>query len=263
MGDAMTAELVEIYDSEASFSYNLRPPDMTSPVMAFEGATEPVWGVHEWSERRGRRMHMIPHALLEDTVLAHGHDPEDLEGIVSTIMHMSYVPSPDDALVYDDPGAVAVLEATADVPDPRAFGMPDGERLEATLALVAAVRKHRATVDPASRKDRQGALDFRRAVILEAGDAVPEEFRQDLDIVAPEHPLDAILSGVRLDPARIAARRARNDWIQARRERAVSRRTAMIGPRTFGFGRIIPQEPQQPAEAPSIAAARERMRGAK
>jgi hypothetical protein len=34
----------------------------------------------------------------------------------------------------------------------------------------------------------------------------------------------------------------------------------MLGPRTFGFGRVIPQV-QQLTEDPAIAAARERMRG--
>jgi hypothetical protein len=248
---------IEIYDSEASFHYTVRPPDLTSPQMDPNGSIEPMWGVHTWNPDRGRRMDIIPHALLEDTVVRCGHDPDDVEGIVSTILHTPFIPDPSDPLAYDDPAKVAVLEATADVPA-LLPGMPDAERLEVTHALVGAVRAHRATVDPASREDRQGALDWRAAMILDAGDQVPQDFQHDLGVQAPGHPLDALLSAVRLDPARIAARRARNDWMQARRERSVSRSTAVMGPRTFGFGRVIPQ-PQTPVEPPAVAAARARI----
>ncbi len=255
----MPAHVVEIYDSEASYSYTLRPPDLTGPQMDPDGSTEPMWGVHLWDPARGgRRMGIIPHARLENTVVQHGHDPEDLEGIVSTILHWGYLPDPADPLAHDDPAQAAVLHAIADIPDPLTPGMPDGERLKATRDLVRAIRKHRATVDPASRDDRQGALDWRRSVILQAGDRVPPEHRTGLDDVAPEHPLHAILTGARLDPARIAARRARNAWIQARRERATDRRTALKGPRLFGFGRVVP-DVQASEEPPAVAAARARM----
>lgn len=250
-------ELVEIYDSEASYHYAVRPPDLTSGQMDPDGSVEPMWGVHLWHPERGRRMAIIPHARLETTVVELGHDADDLEGIVHTILHWGYLPDPADPLAYDDPAQLAVLQATADVP-PIVPGMPDGERLEVAQALVGAVRRHRTMVDPASLSDRQGALDWRRAVILGAGDQVPEEYRVGLDDTASEHPLASILDGVRLDHARIAARRARNAWVQARRERAVSRRTATMGPRMFGFGRTVP-EVQTPEEPPAIAAARARM----
>ncbi|GII87045.1 hypothetical protein Ssi03_50350 [Sphaerisporangium siamense] len=235
-------ELVEIYDSEAS--YQGRPPDLTSPRLDPDASVEPTWGVHLWDPGRGgRRMAIIPHVRLETTVVQRGHDPEDLEGIVATILHLPYLPDPGDPLSYDDPAQMALLNAVADVPDALMPGMPQAEKLEATLALVAAVREHRITVDPASRQDRQGALDWRRAVILAAGDRLPAEYRLGLEDQAPEHPLDAILAGVRLDPARIAARRQREAWAAARRERVASRAVALMGPRNFGFGRIVPTDP--------------------
>ncbi len=60
---------------------------------------------------------------------------------------------------------------------------------------------------------------------------------------APEHPLEAILSGVRLDPARIAARRAQAQWMQTRREQSASRRAALMAPGMFGFTRSMPDLP--------------------
>lgn len=231
-------ELVEIYDSEASFHYTERAADMTATAMDPEASVEPRWGVHLWDPACGRRMAIIPHARLETMVVQYGYDPEDLESIVSGVLHLAYMPNPADPLSWADPRRAAVLKALADVPDPLTPGMPDHEKREATEARVAAVRKHRAAVDPASVEDRQGALDYRKAIIQARGD-VPEEERLGLDDTAPEHPLDAILAGARLDPARIAARRAQAAWMQARREQATSRRASLMGPNMFGFSRAI------------------------
>lgn len=232
-------ELVEIYDSEGSFHYTQRAADMTTAAMDPEASVEPRWGVHLWDEARGRRMAIIPHARLETMVVQFGYDPDDLEGIVAGILHMAYMPSPADPLSWADPACAAVLQAMAEVPDPLTPGMPEVEKREATEARIAAVREHRAAVDPASRDDRQGALDYRRAVIL-ARDGDSEEDRLGLDDQAPEHPLDAILQGARLDPARIAARRAQAAWMQARREHAASRRVSLMGPNMYGFARAMP-----------------------
>ncbi|MFC6080903.1 hypothetical protein [Sphaerisporangium aureirubrum] len=232
-------ELVEIYDSEASYAYTQRAADMTSRAMAPDAAVEPRWGVHLWDSRRGRRMAIIPHARLESTVVAHGYDPDDLLGIMNAVLHLPFMPAPGDPLAWEDPVAAAVLTAAAEIPDPLTPGMPDQEKHAATEARIAVVREHRATIDPATREDRQGALDWRRAVILARGD-VPEEYQQGFDDQAPEHALNAILNGARLDPARIAARRAQARWIQERREHAASRRAALMGPDMFGFARAMP-----------------------
>ncbi|MCW2765938.1 MAG: hypothetical protein JWO11_1897 [Nocardioides sp.] len=232
-------ELVEIYDSEASYHYTVRPADMTTPQLAPDGSIEPRWGVHLWDPVRGRRMAIVAHARLETMVIQYGYDPDDLEGIVSGMLHLAYMPSADDPLSWADPTRAAVLQAMADVPDPRTPGMPDPDKREAMQARIAAVRAHHAAVDPASKEDRQGALDWRKALIVARGD-VPEEDRLGVDDQATDHPLDAILQGARLDPARIAARRAQDAWMQARREHAASRRVALMGPGMYGFARATP-----------------------
>lgn len=125
--------------------------------------------------------------------------------------------------------------------------MPYAERREAVLARAEAAKRHLVQMDPAPIEDRQGALDWRAACIAQAAEeadraGVPlaPQFALDVDVRAPETPLQPILAA-RLDPARVAARRARDEHLAASADQHVDRaRLALSGPRTFGFNRAVP-----------------------
>lgn len=242
-----------IFDSEASYSHNERAPDRTHPALAPpQDDVHPMWGVHLYFPDRGEQAghsHGIPHATLEWMCSWHGFAPDDLATVLDVVLHSAHIPDPDDVLAWMNPATCRVMAAIhEDLPDPMDPRMPPEERRQVMLARIDAVKAHHTLVTPASYEDRAGALYARAVAVRETAAALadrgvemPPQFALGLEDGAPAHPLDPILSVARLDPARIAARRSRDEWIQARQDRAVSRAlTAMRSPMTFGVIRQMP-----------------------
>lgn len=244
-------ESVLIYDSEASYSHHDRAPDRTHPAMAPpQDDVHPSWGIHLHNATRGiDGTHTIPHATLEWMCSHHGFDVDELPAIIDVILHCAHIPDPDDALAWLDPARLAVMNAIhQDLPDPMDPRMPYAERREVMLARAEAVKATSLNVEPATREDRAGALYARTvavhetaATLAEHGLELPPQFALGIDDEAPEHPLDPILQVARLDPARVMARRRRDEWTAARQDASVSRAlVAVRSPQTFGVVRKMP-----------------------
>jgi hypothetical protein len=246
------AHLGLIYDSEASYSHHERAPDRTHPAMAPpQDDVHPMWGVHLHFPDRGEvggHTHVIPHAVLEWMCSWHGFDPEELPTVLDVVLHHAHVPDPDDVLAWQDPHLCWLMSRIHDeLPDPLDYRMPYDERREVMLARVRAIKKHHLRITPAPWEDRAGALYARAAAVRRVsaelaakGVEMPPQFQLGLEDQAADDPLHAILK-TRIDPARVAARRARDEWIQSRQDRAVSRAlTAMRSPMTFGVIRKLP-----------------------
>ncbi|GHE47207.1 hypothetical protein GCM10017673_56300 [Streptosporangium violaceochromogenes] len=254
----MLVDVGQIYDSQASFTYRATPADLPHPQLRpARDDVHPIWGVAlhfpAWradpaTPSNGDHWEIIPHALLEEYASRFGFDPDELDTIVDVVLHQhAKIPDASDALAWQQPAAAAVLKAVGDLPDHLDPRMPYGERREVVLARAAAAKEHLVVMSPAPLQDRQGALDWRAAVITQAaaeaeesGVALAPQYELDVHAVAPEHPLEPILAA-RLDPARVAARRARDEYLAASADRSVDRaRLALTGPRTFGFNRAVP-----------------------
>lgn len=228
-----------IYHSEASYSFQHAPD-----TRADADDVHPMWGIHlHYPGRRtgqdpGDHLAILPHARLESMASRFGFDPDEVGVIVDTLLHLR-VPSSDDPLSWQDPAAVAVMRAIADFPDPADPRLSYETRREVLLAHAAAVREHAYSITSAPLQDRQGAVAAKvfalAAQAEELGIAFP-----GFDVTVPDDPLAAI-SAVRLDPARVAARRARDEYLAASADRSVDRaRLALMGPRMFGFNRAVP-----------------------
>lgn len=248
----------QIYDSQASYTYRATPADLTHPQLrpALDDV-HPMWGVAvhfpAWradpaTPSTGDHWEIIPHALLEEYASRFGFDVDELDTIVDVVLHQhAKIPDSSDALAWQQPAAAAALRAVADLPDHLDPRMPYGERREVVLARAEAAREHLVRMDPAPVEDRQGALDWRAAVIEQAardaekaGVLLAPQFSVDVNVVAAADPLEPILAA-RLDPARVAARRARDEYLAASADRSVDRaRLALMGPRVFGFNRAVP-----------------------
>lgn len=221
-----------IYHSEASYSHQVGP---TGQARADADDVHPFWGIHlHYPERKtgddpGNHLAMIPHARLESMCARFGFDPDDMATIVDTLLHLR-VPSPNDPLSWAQPGAAKVMTSVAGLPDPADPRLPYPERRDVLLAHAAAVRTHMHLLEAAPLADREGAVAAR--VFATAADqpgtgfAMPE---------VPADPLAALVSA-RLDPSRVAARRARDEWLLARADSAAERAAvALKGPNVFGF----------------------------
>lgn len=249
-----------IYEVQASFTHPQTAPDRTHPMLQpLADDVHPVWGIAmhfpAWLDdpanpSNGDHWEIIPHVLLEEYAARFGFDPDEVPAIVDTIVHYK-LPEPSDALAMQSPAALAALRAAEDIPDPLDVRLPYGERREAMLARAAVVKSHLREVTPACREDRQGALDFRRAAVLQAADEaasagleLPPQFLLGIDDVAPADPLQ-VITGSPLDGNRVRARRARYEWQSAAIDRVVNPALAAAqGPQTFGMNRLVPPKPR-------------------
>lgn len=236
----------QIYETQASFSARQQAPDRVArELIRTEDDTHPVWGiiVHfpAWradpaNPSTGDHWEIIPHVLLEHYAARFGFDHEDMPGIVDTVLHHTKIPDVNDPLAWVQPDLAAVLRAVADVPDFLDPRMPYPERREAVLARTAAAKTHLLQLAPAPIEDRQGALDWRRVLLEQAveeirsqGGELDERFLAGIDDVAPADPLEELTSAP-LDPRRVKAMRARDEWI-AKSDQP---------PMTFGMNRLLP-----------------------
>ena len=249
-------ESCQIYDCEASYSYSVRAPDRRLDQLPLDwDDVHPTWGIHfHWPDRPhpdgGIGMDggaAIPHSRLESMSARFGFDPGDLEGIVDTLLHLPRW-SMDDPLAMRDPLIRKVSRQLAKLPDPADPDLEYERRRETLIRHAEAVKEHITLITPAPLEDRQGALDYRRAVVEEftresaaTGHDVPPQFLLGLDEQAPEHPLAALLDGGPLDSRRVAARRTRDEWLtmQARRDADVAA-LSLMAPHTFGQSRALP-----------------------
>jgi hypothetical protein len=185
----------QIWDAELGYSHtNLMAPEaLQQPQMTADGA-EPLWGVHQVKPDQTTHLHIFPHNTLEWRCAEYGIDHEDLDTLLTVILHEPFIPDPGDPLVWQDETALAVVQETADLPTCWTPGVSDQTRLQAHLARIDAVKAHRVQVQDAPRKDRQAALRYvgsRR--------------------VADPTPLDPIRAA-RLDPVRIQGRHMAVQW---------------------------------------------------
>lgn len=241
-------ETALIYDSEGSFT--LRAPDRTTLVQGPPtDDVHPMWGIHlHFPDRGGGGSHTLPHAALESMCSFHGFDYDELPTIIDVALHSAHVPDPDDVHAWLDPGRLAAMKAIhQDLPDPMDPRMPYTERREVMLARVAAMKATAISITAAPLADRAGALAARNMAVYETaeklaehGVQLPPQFALGLDEEAPENPLEPVLL-TRIDPARVAARRQRDEWIRDRRDAAADRAlVAMRSPMTFGVLRQMP-----------------------
>lgn len=239
-----------IYDSEGSFTHHMRAPDRTHPSMAPpQDDVHPMWGIHlHFPDQGADGSHTIPHATLEWMCSWHGFDADDTATIINVALHAAHIPDADDVHAWTDPGRIAVMKAIhQDLPDPMHPHMPYAERREVMLARVAAMKEHAVSIAPAPYEDRAGALYARNLAVVEAaaelaehGLTLPPQYALGLDEQVAEDPLEPVLL-TRIDPARIAARRRRDEWIRDRQDAAVDRAlVAMRSPMTFGVVRQMP-----------------------
>jgi len=237
-------ETALIYDTGASFTHHLKAPDRTHPALAPPtDDVNPMWGIYLHHVSTGLDgSHTIAHSTLEWMCSWNGFDPDELPAIVDTAIHAAHIPDADDALAWLDPAKLRLMTAIhQDLPDPMDPRMPYGERREVMLARTAAIKENALRVEAAPWEDRAGALYARavavretEAALAEHGYELPAQFMLGLDDEAPEDPLEPILSS-RLDPARVASRRLRDEWIQDRQDASVQRAlVAMRSPMTYG-----------------------------
>ncbi len=240
-----------IYEVQASFTHPATAPDRTHPMLQpLSDDVHPVWGIAlhfpQWRDdpanpSNGDHWEIVPHVLLEEYAARFGFDPDEVPAIVDTIVHYK-LPEPSDALAMQSPAALTALRAAEDIPNPLDYRLPYEERREAMLARAAVVKAHLRQVTPAPREDRQGALDYRRALVLQAAEQreLPPQFLLGIDDQAPADPLE-LITGSPLDGNRVRARRARYEWQQAAADRAVHPAlTSARGPMTFGMDRLVP-----------------------
>ncbi|GAA0403146.1 hypothetical protein GCM10009530_63920 [Microbispora corallina] len=180
------------------------------------GGAEPLWGL--WATNAGGSpgVMIMPHSIFEWRSAEYGIDPDDWDTLFDVILHHAAVPNPGDPMALMDPGAAAVLEATHGLPTVFTPGVSEADRLAAARERVRLVKQHILRVEPAPRKDRQGALDF-----------VGSKRR------APADPLAPIKTQARIDPIRVAGKRAFLDWHRASSTRVTRPRYGLVPPATF------------------------------
>lgn len=189
------------WDAEMGYSrasLAARPPGGPAEVPTTATGADPVWGV--WmTDPAGRTGVLIfPHSTFEWRSAEWGIDPDDVPTLLDVVLHEGYLPWPDDPLVHQDPVAVEILRDTQGWPDCWTPGVPDEDRRQAHLERIRMVKERRMRVDPARRQDRQDALVY-----------VGSQRR------APADPLEPITTATRLDPVRVAGKRAYLDWKRA------------------------------------------------
>lgn len=238
----------QIYEAQASFTYQEQAPDRTNPALRRpEDDTHPVWGIalhfpqiraDETVSGNGDHWEIIPHVLLEHYCSRFGFDPGEVDVIVDAILHHHKIPDPGDSLAWQQPDLADVISAVQDLPDHLDPRMPYGERREVVLARTQAAKDHLIQVEAASQADRQGALDWRRALLEQAvedaksaGKRLDPRYLLGIDDVAPADPLE-VLTSAPLDPRRVAAMRRRDEWIACEGQ----------PPMTFGMDRLVPPQ---------------------
>ncbi|MFG1709250.1 hypothetical protein ACFLIM_39270 [Nonomuraea sp. M3C6] len=186
------AQIWTVWDAELGYSpmhFIKRDVDRTNP----QGA-EPLWGVATVRPDGGRILHTFPHSTLEWRAAEYGIDPADSDTLLDVILHEPYLPNEDDPLAQIDPATSKLLAEVRGLPTCWTPGVPDAERLQAHLARMQAVKRHRVRLENAPSADRQAALVYVGS-----------------DRVAPPHPLDPIRAA-RLDPIRVESRRMAVKW---------------------------------------------------
>lgn len=193
--------VMEAWDAELGYTgadLEARPPGgpaFRSPEMM---GGNPLWGVYLVTEDGKSGVHIFPHSTFEWRSAAHGIDPDDIDSLLEVILHESFIPNPHDPLTAHDPLTTQFARDTHGWPTVWTPGVPDEDRRQACMERIRWVRERIVTIEPAAREDRQGALEFVGSTR-----------------VAPEHPLDPIRQQARLDPIRVAGKRAYLDWRRA------------------------------------------------
>ncbi|MBP2704390.1 hypothetical protein JOL79_11255 [Microbispora sp. RL4-1S] len=188
----MNPQVWTVWDCELGYS-RTSMSDATADLARPDGA-EPKWLIYEVDAGGRTGVGEVPHSLFEWQAAAHGLDPDDMDTILDSVLHLRFIPSPHDALAWTNPAMAKVLEQTDGLPDVLTPGVSDATRREAHLARIGAVKQHLVRVEAAPRADRQAALQFigsRR--------------------VAPAHPLGPMRQ-IRLDPHRVQSRKLAVEW---------------------------------------------------
>jgi hypothetical protein len=250
-------ELIEIYDAEASYSYSLRAPDRRHPKLGRDADdVHPWYCIHLFNPElagnddpgeNGVGYALIPQAQLETMAAWGGFGCDEVEAIVDTLLHLPRGLQ-SDPLAATDPGMRRLRRALATLPDPHDPSLSRKRRRQAFLDQAAATKDIHRQVVHAPREARQGALDYRSAVIseweaklAEVGEELPPAYQLGRDEIAPEHPLAPILDGGPLDGRRVAARIARDEYLSLRAETAAEREAVDLrAPMTFAFQRSMP-----------------------
>lgn len=237
----------QIYEAQASYTSRYRAPDRVHPdLLRLQEDAHPVWGIimhfpqvreNPEDPRNGDHWEIIPHVLLEWYAADLGFDHEEVDVIVDAVIHQGKIPDPWDALAWQQPAQAAVMAAVKDFPDHLDPRMPYPERREVVLARTQAAKSHLLTVEAAPVEDRQGALDWRKAIVehaveevLAQGGQLDERYLLGIDDVAPADPLE-VLTSAPLDPRRVQAMRARDEWLA---------RNGGEPPMSFGGNRVLP-----------------------
>ncbi|MEO3856248.1 hypothetical protein [Acrocarpospora sp. B8E8] len=237
----------QIYETQASYTSRYSAPDRIHPaLLRSQDDTHPLWGVSmhfpqiredESDPRNGDHWEIVPHVLLEYYAATYDFDHDDMPVLVDTLLHHQQIPDPWDTLAWQQPALDALQKAVADLPDHLDPRMPYRERREVVLARTEAAKTHLLTVESAPIEDRQGALDWRRAVLEHTADEIrsrggelDSRYLLGIDDVAPADPLE-VLTSAPLDLRRVQAIRARDEW---------HARAGGQPPRTFGMNRLLP-----------------------
>ena len=220
--------VVQVWDAELGYSHaslQSRPPGGPAQVDPRRmGGADPLWGIWAVNSGGGTGVIIFPHSTLEWRSAEYGIDPEDLDTILDVILHVGAAPDPDDPLVYQDSARLRVLQETSDLPDVWTPGVPDRERLASVKERVRLVKTHILRVEAAPRADRQAALDYVGS---------PR--------IAPADPLAPITDVARLDPIRVASKRAYLEWRRAQESgRPVTPHFGLKPPHTFLSGAAVP-----------------------
>lgn len=250
-------ELIEIYDSEASYSYALRAPDRRHPTLGRDADdVHPWFCIHLYSPelaadedpgQNGVGFALIPQSQLETMAAWGGFGCDEVEAIVDTLLHLPRGLR-GDPLAAADPGLRRLRRALDKLPDPHDPSLDRKRRRQAFLDGAAAAKDTLRQVVHATREERQAALDYRTAVIsewetklAEVGEDLPAAYQLGRDETAPEHPLAPILNGGPLDGRRVSARIARDEYLSLRADTAAEREAADLrAPMTFAFQRSMP-----------------------
>ncbi|MEV4892120.1 hypothetical protein AB0K48_22320 [Nonomuraea sp. NPDC055795] len=196
------AETWTLWDAELGYSHTslLQGDGAQAEQQPMPDGAEPIWGVAVVRADGGAHMLLIPHSTWEWRSAKYGIDPDDLDTLLDVVLHEPWIPDPHDALAHLNPATAAQLEATHGSPTCWTPGVSDSERLAAHRVRIAAVKEHRVQLLPETQAFRQEVLDY-----------------IGLQVTAPADPLEPIKTTVRLDPARVNARRMAVDRYRSKR----------------------------------------------